>query len=144
MENSRRITLSIDNKRIVLTTLWVFILINMIYADILNTFKPGYLAEIENVGKSISGEMVLLFAFLMEIPIVMILLSRFLKHKWNRIANIIGSIISILWVILPSFVMSDVSNTPLSYVFFASIETIAMLFIIWFAWNWKEEKTKVI
>jgi hypothetical protein len=137
-------TTLINDRRIILTTLWVFILFNMIYADILNTLKPGYLVEIENVGKTMSGEMVLIFAFLMEIPIVMILLSRFLKPKWNRIANIIASIISILWVILPSFVLGDIGNTPLSYLFFASIETITMLFIIWFAWNWKEEKTKVI
>jgi hypothetical protein len=88
----------------------------MIYADILNTLKPHYLQELEYVGENLSGETVLLFAFLMEIPIVMILLSRILNRKANRIANFIAAPISILWVIIPSIVMSD-SNTPLSYIF---------------------------
>jgi hypothetical protein len=111
---------------------------NMIYADILNTLKPGYLSEIENVGKSISGETVLFFAFLMEIPIAMILLSRILNRKQNRAANFIAAPLSILWVIVPSIVMSN-GNTPLSYIFFASIECMAMLFIIWYAWQWKND-----
>jgi len=127
-----------NNQKIVLSTLWVFVLMNMIYADILNTLKPGYLNELAHVGENISGETVLLFAFLMEIPIVMILLSRILNRKSNRIANFISTPISILWVIIPSIVMSN-GNTPLSYIFFATIETLTMIFIIWYTWKWKEE-----
>lgn len=55
----------VNNEIIVLSTLWVFVLMNMIYADILNTLKPNYLQELEYVGENLSGETVLLFAFLM-------------------------------------------------------------------------------
>lgn len=133
------ITKLISNQKIVLSILWVFILMNMIYADILNTLKPSYLTEIEKVGNSISGETVLLFAFLMEIPIAMILLSRILNRTQNRIANFIAAPLSILWVIVPSIVMGD-GNTPLSYIFFASIECAAMLFVIWYALKWKHDE----
>ena len=128
----------INNEKVVLSTLWVFVLMNMIYADILNTLKPSYLSEIEHVGKSISGETVLFFAFLMEVPIAMILLSRILNRKCNRTLNFIAAPVSILWVIVPSIVMSE-GNTPISYIFFASIETVAMLFIIWFSYRWTKE-----
>jgi hypothetical protein len=127
----------IDEPKVVLSTLWIFVLMNMIYADILNTLKPTYLSELDYVGKNISGEMVLLFAFFMEIPIIMILLSRVLKRKANRVANFMAAPFSILWVIVPSIVMGD-SPTPLSYLFFATIETTTMTFILWYAWKWQK------
>jgi hypothetical protein len=131
-----RAFLSQSDPRVVLSTTWVFVLMNMIYADILNTLKPGYLSELADIGQSISEEMVLAFAFLMEIPIAMILLSRVLNREANRFAHFIAAPISILWVIVPSLLM-DHAGTPLSYLFFASIETLAMLFMVWYAWKWK-------
>lgn len=128
----------VNNEKIVLSTLWVFVLMNMIYADILNTLKPEYLQELEYAGTNISDKTVLLFAFLMEVPIIMILLSRILKRKCNRILNFIAAPVSILWVIVPSIIMNG-RNSPLSYIFFASIETIAMLFIIWYCYRWEKE-----
>lgn len=125
----------ISNRKIVLSTVWIFVLMNMIYADILGMLKPGYLENLEKLSKELSSETVLVFSFLMEIPILMILLSRILKRKANRIANFIGAPLSILWVIVPSLI-SSLGSTPLSYVFFASVESIAMLFIIWYAYQW--------
>ena len=109
----------LKDHKVVLSILWVFVLMNMIYADILNTLKPDYLAELEYVSTEISGEIVLLFAVLMEIPIAMIIISRLLDRKSNRIANFVAIPISICWVIIPSILSP---NTPLSYIFFASID----------------------
>lgn len=127
---------------ILLSTLWIFVLMNMIYADILNTLKPSYLTELEHVGTTIPGEVVLIFAFLMEIPIVMILLSRVLNRRANRIANFIAAPISILWVIVPSLVMGG-GNTPLSYMFFAGIEVLTMLYIFFLALSWQQESEHI-
>jgi hypothetical protein len=52
----------INNEKIVLSTLWIFVLMNMIYADILNTLKPEYLQELEYVGSNISGKTVLILS----------------------------------------------------------------------------------
>ena len=135
-QNIKTLNLTKD-RRVILSTLWVFVLMNMVYADILGTLKPTYLSDLESIGQNISGETVLFFAFLMEIPISMILLSRILNRKANRITNFIASPLSILWVIVPSFTMSN--STPLSYIFFASIETVSMLFILWYSWKWKTD-----
>ncbi|OJJ22466.1 hypothetical protein BKI52_07230 [marine bacterium AO1-C] len=130
----------LHQRKVVISVVWVFVLMNMIYADILNTLKPGYLEGLEEASKNISGEMVLGFAVLMEIPIIMILLSRVLRRKANRIANLIAAPIAILWVILPAFLISEGGATPLSYMFFATVEVIAMLFIMGYAWQWPKEK----
>jgi hypothetical protein len=128
----------LQNPKIILSTIWVFVLMNMIYADILDTLKPGYLETLEEISQTLSGEAVLFFAILMEVPIIMILLSRILNRKANRLANFIAAPLSILWVVVPS-ILSMGGSTPLSYVFFATVEVIAMMFIIWYAFHWPQQ-----
>ena len=72
----------------------------------------------------------LIFAIIMEIPIAMIFLSRLLKYRANRRANIIASVITIAFVILGG-------SANLVYAFFAAIEIVCMLIIIWYAWKSK-------
>jgi Sec-independent protein secretion pathway component TatC len=88
------------------------------------------------VGIQITQGVLLAFAVLIEIPIIMIFLSRVLKHKANRWANIIASVITIL------FVIGGGSPYPY-YVFFASVEVICMLIIIWTAWRWSNPESVV-
>ncbi len=128
-----------QDPRSVLSILWIFVLMNMIYADILNTLKPGYLDELEMVSTGLSGGIVLIFAVLMEIPIIMIPLSRFLPWRYNRIAHSVAVPLSILWVIVPSFFSP---GTPWSYVFFASVEVMTMLFLLWYVWQRPTVKAK--
>ncbi|NRB53391.1 MAG: hypothetical protein HRU41_37395 [Saprospiraceae bacterium] len=131
-----------QDRRIVLAITWIFVLMNMIYADILNTLKPSYLEELAYVSTELSGEIVLLFAVLMELPIIMIPLSRFMDRKSNRVIHLVTVPLSILWVVVPSLVMP---GTPMSYVFFASIEVLAMLFALYVAWTWPvEEPNKIL
>jgi TRAP-type C4-dicarboxylate transport system permease small subunit len=66
----------------------------------------------------------------MEIPIAMIFLSRILKYRANRCANIIAGVITIAYVIVGG------STSP-HYVFFATIEVVCILLIVWFAWKWR-------
>jgi hypothetical protein len=58
----------------------------------------------------------------------MVLLSRVLNYKINRLANIIVAVINILAVIS--------GGQGLYYWFFATVEVVSMLLIIWFAWKW--------
>ena len=73
----------------------------------------------------------------MEIPIAMIFLSRVLKHGANRWANIISGIIYIPFVIVGG------SWTYLSYWFFAAVEIVCMVLIIWYAWTWSNQEASV-
>lgn len=70
-------------------------------------------------------------AILMETAIAMVLLSRVLKYKANRWANIIIAVINIVAVIT--------GGQGLYYVFFATIEVVCMSLIVWYAWKWKPE-----
>jgi len=121
------------NMRAWLSTLWLFVVLNIIVADIVRFLNPGALEAIMtgSTGFEITEGLILVFALLLQIPIAMMLLSRVLPYRVNRWANIIASIITILFVI-------GGGNTSLSYIFFATIETVAMLFIIWTAWRWRD------
>ncbi len=119
-----------------LSTLWIFILLNVIFADIHGFFKPRFLEEIMTGsvnGTQLTEELFLLAAIGLEIPIAMVLLSRVLKYRVNRWANIIGGAISIMFVIV-----SEVHD--LDDMFFATVEVIDMLLIIWYAWTWPKHE----
>ena len=117
-----------------LSTLWIFLLINMIFADIFSFMNPGFMAQIV-AGTPIDGTVItpvflLIAAIVTEISIAMVFLSRFLKPGINRWVNIIGGVITILWVI-------GGGSLILTYIFFASIEVLTSLVILGMAWNWR-------
>ena len=118
-----------------LSTLWIVVMFNMVFADIVGFMNPGALEDIMTgaVGMEITQEVLLVFSVLLEIPIAMILLSRVLKYRANRRANIVAGVITILFVI-------GGGSTYLSYLFFATIEVLCMLLIIWYAWNWTPQE----
>ena len=121
-----------------LSTLWIFVLVNMVYADILGMLRPGYLDFLEKMSQQLTGSTVLLFAVFMEIAIAMILLSRVLAYKANRRAHFIALPLTILWVVVPSLMPSLGSTTPPSYLFFAFVEVVTMLFMLGYVWQWKK------
>ncbi len=124
-----------DNMKVKLSTLWIFVLFNMAFADIVGFMNPGTLEAIikGELGIQITQELLLLFSIMLEIPIAMIFLSRILRYRSNRWANIIAALITILFVI-------GGGDTHLSYIFFASVEIVCMSFIIWYAWKWPKEE----
>jgi len=87
------------------------------------------------VGIEITQELLLVFAVVLEIPMAMVLLSRILKYRANRLTNIVAAVLTILFVI-------GGGSAYLSYIFFASVEVVCMLFIIWYAWRWREENER--
>ena len=125
-------TVHTEARGVMLSTLWIFVVCNIIVADIVGFLNPGALETIMtgSTGFEITQELILVFAVLLQVPIAMILLSRVLPDRANRWANVIASIITMLFVI-------GGGNTSLSYIFFATIEVAAMIFIIWYAWTWR-------
>ncbi|MFZ5823463.1 MAG: DUF6326 family protein [Bacillota bacterium] len=122
-------TEKIDTK-VLLSTLWIVIMINMLKADILSLYIPGTLEELARfAGETPITQLMLGGAIVMEIPIVMIFLSRVLKYEVNRWTNIIASVITIL------FVVGGGSPYP-HYIFIAAIEIVCLLLIAWYAWKW--------
>jgi hypothetical protein len=122
-------TAKIDTK-VLLSTLWIVVSLTMAYGDILTLFIPGGLEEMEEFAGEIPIPQLMLFGALTAmIPITMILLSRVLKYRANRWANIIISAIKIVLVIA-------LGSTNPHYIFLATIEVVCMLLIIWNAWKW--------
>lgn len=114
-----------------LSTLWVFVMFNMVFADIIGFLNPGALEEM--IAMKPSQGLLLVFSLLVEIPIAMIVLSRLLKYRANRWANIIAGVITILWVI-------GGGNTSGTYLFFVTIEVACMALIVRYAWKWTERE----
>ena len=115
-----------------LSTLWIFVLLNMVFRDLHQLGKKGFIEEIMTGvvnGVKITDELMLFGGLLAEIPILMVLLSRILDDKANKWTNIIASVITMLVLVsaLPSADMDDV--------FFMIIEFIAFLIIIQIAWK---------
>lgn len=116
----------------ILSTIWIFILFNMIFRDLHQFGNKGFLEEIMTGvvdGVEITDELMLVGGVLVEIPIVMVLLSRILNYKVNKWANIMASVITMLILLsgLPSADMDDI--------FFLIIEVAAFISIIIIAWK---------
>jgi drug/metabolite transporter (DMT)-like permease len=120
--------------KVSLSTLWIFATLNYIYADIFTLFFDPAARE----AATMPAGMVLVFAALMETAIAMVVLSRVLKYRANRWANIIVGIVHTALVFWSLF-----GETPptIYYIFFATIEIACTLFIAWYAWRWTENKT---
>jgi hypothetical protein len=106
-----------------MSTLWIVVLFNMLFADILGFLTPAALPRV-------TPEVLLLFAILLEIPIAMIYLSRVLGYRANRLANIIACVMTIAFTI-------GGGTLNLHYVFFATVEVACMALIIRYAWTWR-------
>jgi threonine/homoserine/homoserine lactone efflux protein len=68
----------------------------------------------------------------MEIPMAMVLLSRVLKYRANRWANIVAGIL--MTVVQFSTLFLGSSPTPF-YLFFSVIEIACTSVIVWYAWK---------
>ena len=121
-----------------LSTLWIVVMFNIVFADILSFINPGFLEEVMTgyAGEiEITEGLLLAFAILLEIPIAMILLSRVLKYRANRWANIIAAVITIVFVI-------GGGSTDVHYLFFATVEVVLLAMIIWYAWKWPNHESR--
>ena len=130
-QNQANVKMSTKEK---ISVLWIVVMFNMAFADICSFMLPGTLQDIMsgNTPFQITQGIMLVFAVFLEIPIGMIFLSRVLERGVNRVMNIIASLVTILFVI-------GGGSLTLHYIFFASVEVLIMLYIIWTAWNWRTE-----
>jgi len=121
--------------KVLLSTLWVVVMINMLKADILSLYIPGALDELAKTSASTGihiPQLMLGGAIMGELAIVMIILSRVLKRGVNRWVNIIVGMVTI------AYIWGGAAPYP-HYAFIATVETLCLLLIIWSAWKWTEQ-----
>jgi hypothetical protein len=126
--------------RATLSTLWIFVLLNMLFRDIHVFFREGLISEMATGtvnGTQVTEETLLFAGIVLEILLLMVILSRVLPYQVNRYANIIVGIIAI------PLVLSSGQYDP-DDMFFAIVEIIALLVIVFTAWMWSEPENEFI
>jgi Family of unknown function (DUF6326) len=125
-----------EDRKVRLSILWIFVMFNYLYCDVVALMDPGLLKQFmtgDVGGMQINQGFLLSAAILMEIPIAMVLLSRVLKYRANRWANIIAGIIMTTVQLSTLFF----GSAPTSYYFFFSmIEIASTSLVVWVAWKW--------
>jgi hypothetical protein len=132
------------DRKVLLSTLWIFTMLNYIYADVYTLFFNPVLEKgmWQNFLEGSTGSItlthgfVLITAILMETAIVMVVLSRVLKYRANRWANIGSGAFHTLFV---AWSLIGDPATPF-YTFFCVIEMACTLFIVWLAIRWRPAK----
>lgn len=122
-----------------ISNLWIVLLFNMAFADIIGFAYPGALEEMMTLGTEgvsigtaegviVTPGFLLVAAVFVEVAIVMIYLSRVLKANANRIANSVAAVLTAVFVI-------GGGSMKLHYIFFASIEIAILLVVVTLSWR---------
>lgn len=127
MMANMKIESKIDMK-VILSTLWILVVLNMIFADIFSIMVELVNKNTINIPGNVKIVMAIA-AVITNIPIIMIYLSRVLPYKSNRPVNIIAGIITIIYV------TGGGDLTP-HYIIVASVEVLFLLMIIVKSWKW--------
>lgn len=132
MNTSATPTKKIDTK-VLFSTLWIAVMINMLNEGTLSLYIPGSAEEVARTAVSTGAsipQLMLGGAIMGQLGIAMIVLSRVLKHGINRWVNIVVSLVTI------AYIWGGMATYP-HYIFIASVETLCLLLIIGFAWKWR-------
>ncbi|MBI2590498.1 MAG: hypothetical protein HYW33_01265 [Candidatus Blackburnbacteria bacterium] len=130
----------IDRKTL-LSTLWIFASLNYLYCDVVglmdaNLLKQFLTGRVEGI--EMSQGFLLGASMLVELPMVMVLLSRILVFRLNRWANIIAGFIMTVVQSATLFLGSP----TIYYIFFSIIEITTTAFIVWYAWKWHKTRSE--
>jgi hypothetical protein len=139
MSTSGNIYKKVDTK-VLLSTLWIFQAVNFIFRDVLSNMEAGTLQGYlkGNLGGiPVTQGFLLSAAIMMEIPFVMIILSRILNGAANRWANITTSI---LLIVIEVGTMGFGTVPTLHYLFYSVIVIVTNLLIACYAWKWANPK----
>ena len=125
------------NRRNLLPLLWTFLTVNYIYCDVFTLHLSDYLKAFlaGSVGSmQITQEFLLVFAVILQIPMLMIVLSKLLTFKLNKYSNIIAGIIT---TSVQTYTVT--MGGSLHYMFFSFFEICTGLLIIYLALTWKQQ-----
>jgi MFS family permease len=128
----------IESTQVMLSTLWIFLMFNYLYCDVLgvmdSTMLKQFLTGRLDDGLELTQGFLLGSSILMEIPILMVLLSRVLDYRWNRWANIIAGALMAAVQAGSLFIGPPTSY----YIFFSAIEIAMAAYVVWYAWQWRK------
>jgi len=123
----------ITDRRAVLSSLWLFVLINMLFRDVHEFLRPGAIEEF--MAQEVSEGLLLAAGIVLTLLISMIVMNRVLPSKPARRANATVSVVAIA---------SMVANPPgdLDDVWFFAVEVLALIAIFGLAWTWRTDSAE--
>jgi len=127
----------VHDRKVILSTLWVFVMFCIAYADIIGFIEPGTLEKIINgdTGFVLTPAIIVTISLLQAIPIVMIVITRLFRREVSRWLNVAAAVLTLLYV------LGGGNWESASYPIFAVLEVIAMLGILWLAWTWHNDES---
>jgi hypothetical protein len=126
--NTNKKTTEMMDRKVLLSSLWLFAMLTYTYGDVVTLMDPIKHGSIDLTEGFLLGG-----SIYMMIPITMVLLSRILKYRANRLSSIIAGTIMTITLTLTLFV----AVPTMYYVFFTAIEIACTALIVWFAWTWR-------
>jgi hypothetical protein len=112
-----------------LSVLWIFVSLNYLFGRAFTSFGKGIFPDL-------TGASLLFPAILLETPLAMVVLSRILEYRANRLGNIVVGAVNYY----PSLVFLVLSlrdgTEALDFVFFDVMIIASVSLIIWYAWKW--------
>ena len=126
--NTNKFTTGID-PRVKLSLLWIFVVLLMVYADIVSLLDPTSPIREVMAGVPLPAGGLLAGAILMITSISPVMLSWVLSYKVNRWVSIIIGAYMIVHIVI--------GGHGLYYVLFETVEVACILLTIWFTWKLK-------
>jgi len=121
--------------KVKISALWIALMFFYLYRDVLGFMEPGHVEDLlagELAGVRMTQAVLLGSAVLMAIPSIMVFLSLALKATANRWLNIILGIAHIA-LLGGTFFVGPITAL---YTFYAIVEFLLMVLIVWHAWKW--------
>ncbi len=125
--------------RLKLSALWCSVMFCYIYGDYFELYQPGKLTGMIS-GKlalgAVSQGVLIGMAAVMAVPSLMVFLSLVLPPRMNRWTNIVLGVIYTVIMILA------IRGSWYFYIFFGLIEIALTVSIVWYAWNWPNQRPR--
>jgi Family of unknown function (DUF6326) len=123
-----------------LSTLWIVVMFNMLYADILGFLNPELLRGLMTghaEGVRVTQQLMVGAAVMGEVPILMVLLTRIMKPSANRLANFVAIPLT------AAFIIGGGSTSP-HYLFLAAVELVCLALILRQVWRWRVDTSALV
>ena len=120
-----------QDPRTLLSALWVFFLMNIIFRDIHQFLSPGYMDWVmagEMFGREITDELLLYGGFAVEVMILMVIVPHILPRRAVRIANTVAVVFTAALVLFTPPIDPD-------DVFFLAVGLATLAATLWFGWT---------
>ena len=127
MEPTLRQRISAE-RRSVLSSLWTFVLFNMLFRDMHELLRPGAIEEF--MSTDVAEGTLLASGVALTAFISMIVLSRVLPYRPIRWANLAVPIVALSG-------MSINAPNDIDDIWFLAVEVVGLLAIIWLSWTWR-------